>query len=247
MRNCLFAWIGYAIGVACFFHPSLTNAGGHVTFHTTYTYFVPRSPGGNCVGATTAVGDEVRIPGGATAPVVALYGKSAACKDPRFPINAKLGAKIVCPTATPFNIDAGIDLPDGWSQVKQSCTIANKGYFFFALNKSITASLLISDRSRSQVGDMMSYAKSKRDAQMANLDAPSGSDIEQLVINDMQAWRFEVTGVSRTNKKSFTYLITLIDSGKEVVALVGSMPKDLFPEHREELEQLASQVKGLSD
>ncbi len=135
MRDSLFAWIGYAVVLACIFNPSLTNA-GHVTFRTTYVYFVQRSPGGNCVGTTTAVGDEVRLASGAMVPVEALYGKSAACTDPNFPINAKLGASKPCPATTPFNINAGIDLPDGWSQVKQSCTIANKGYFFFASNKS---------------------------------------------------------------------------------------------------------------
>jgi hypothetical protein len=63
----------------------------------------------------------------------------------------------------------------------------------------------------------------------------------------MPAWRFEVTGVSKTHKKAFTYLVTVIDSSKEVVVLVGSIPKDIFPAHREELQRLASQIRGLKE
>jgi len=246
MKLRLSSWIGILLGLVCVANTSSVCA-GHVTTHTTYIYFTQRSPGSNCVSETATIGDAVKLPNGTMATVEALYGKSSACTDPNFPINAKLGNSKTCSVAIPFNVNAGIFLPDGWTQVKQNCGIASKGFFFFAANKALNAGLLISDKPRSEFPDMKIFAKNKRDEQIANLDSPQASDIEELLVNGRPAWRFQVTGTMRTNKKDFTYLITIIDSGKEIVMVLASIIKESFAENQEDLNQLAFDVKGLMD
>ena len=246
MRIGLSSWIVSLLGLVCLTNSTLVFA-GHVTTHTTYVYFTQRSTGSNCVGVTALIGDAVRLPNGTTATVEALYGKSSACPDPNFPINAKLGNSKNCSVSVPFNVNAGIYLPDGWAQVKQSCVIAAKGFFFFATNKVMDAALLISDKPRSEFPDMQIFARNKRDEQIANLDSPQASDIEELVINGRPAWRFKVTGTMRTNKKGYTYLITIIDGGKEIVMVLASVIKESFAANEEELGQMAFNVNGLMD
>ena len=171
MRVRLLKWMGSLVALVCIAHTFPAYA-GHVTTHTTYIYFTQRNPGSGCVSASVAIGDAVKLPDGTMATVEALYGKSSACTDANFPVNAKLGTSNKCAVAIPFNMNAGIYLPDGWTPVKQNCEVASKGFFFFAANKALTAGVLISDIRRSKFPDMKIFVENKRKEQIANLEAP---------------------------------------------------------------------------
>lgn len=246
MRHSLRITMLCLLGMLCIAGTTLAYA-GHVTINSSYMYFTERSPGSNCVRETASVGDLLKLPDGTITTIQALTGKSSVCNEPEFPILAKVGTSKTCAISPPFNANSGIYLPDGWVQVKQNCALAAKKYFFFATNKNVPAALLISDRPRSETPDMKAFVNAKRSEQMANVESPQSSDIEELVINDRPAWRFTVNGTVKATKVDSTFLITIIDGGKEMVMLLVYAPKDKFAANEQELRQLADGVNGLMD
>ena len=137
---------------------------------------------------------------------------------------------------------AGIDLPDEWESKEVPTNIIEKGYFFYAVNKTIDAGLVVSAVKRHGVADVTGYARAGRLAQMHSLGDAKESDIEELQVNGMQAWRFEVTGKDWTGW-SITYLTTYIDVGTEVLGVRTFSPAVGFREQRAALSNLAYGIR----
>lgn len=232
------------------------GGGGHVSVHrsTTYYYFTQTAqaaPVGHCVRKTLAVGDTVRLKDGKLASITSLSGVSAQCKNPEFPIGATVGppSPQSCEFATPFNPDAGIYLPEGWQKQKLSCATLSKKkeVFFHAVNETIGARLIMDDIARSRITSLADYAKTLRDRQTTNLGNPQPSEIEELQINGMAAWRFHVQGELKASHKDMVYIITLIDHGDDIVLLNTFLPAGLYSDHVDELDDLAYDIKGLDN
>lgn len=226
------------------------------------------SEGENCVGTNVNVGSTIRLSGGNSMTVKSLSGISERCTQPEFPIRAMLSPSNIAasvPSAftaapltagnsaptppsqpqTAFTSSAGIDLPVGWSSSELTADLKSKGFFFSATNRTIDAGLLLNSTRRAGITSLMELSKSRRVAQLANLKDARASDIEELQINGFPAWRFEVTGTG-TKGRDFSYLVTLIDTGVEIVDIHAFMLSASYGEHREELRSLASNIKGFS-
>jgi len=208
---------------------------------------VTGSEGSNCVGPNAKVGDNIRLPTGVMT-IKSLSGTSSRCTQPEFPIRALLEPSTVSTQsgASVFSSKAGIDLPDGWEPMQLNDSVKAKGYFFQARNRTIDAGLLMSASKRAGVTDMLEFAKTRKMNQMAALKEAQGSEIEQILINGMQAWRFEVAGKSPTSGKDFTWQLTFIDAGSEIVDIRTFMFTVGYAAHKEELERLAYNIKGFA-
>ena len=209
---------------------------------------VSGSEGSNCVGRNAKVGDNIRLPSSSVMTIKTLSGTSLGCTQPEFPIRALLEPSTT-PTsgaASSFTSKAGIDLPDGWAPIPVTEQLKVKGYFFQALNRTIDAGLLLSAGKREGITDMLEFCKTKRTSQIAALNDGHGSEIEQLFINGLPAWRFEVSGKSKTSGSESTLLLTFIDAGTEVVDIRAYTQTAGYPSHAESLKRLAFNIKGFA-
>jgi len=205
------------------------------------------SEGNNCVGSTVKVGDTIRLTDGSRGVVKSLSGTSSRCTNPEFPIRAllELSKDSTANDVSIFNSKAGIELPEGWKPAEVSAQLKSKGYFFLAKDESKGEALLLASVTREGITDMMAHVASVRSSQMKMLSGAKQSDIEKLQVNGMSAWRFEVTGMPAGRSVNSTYLITLIDTGKELVSVAGMMapvPGLSEREQRADLSNLAYRI-----
>ena len=218
--------------------------------------------GENCVAESTNVGDPIRLPDGSIATVKSLSGKSIRCTNPEQPIRALLVPSDNSPhvsvnqvvadpeSAIPFtvyskafNSKAGIELPNGWSSSHPSKRLEEKGYFFYATNMSISAYLTMTTTNREDITDVLEFAKARRASQVAYISNEQQSDIEQLQVNGMPAWRFVVRGKLPNNNQEITFMSTMIDSGTEVLELKSWIYSEKYYAHRDELNKLAFGIR----
>ena len=196
--------------------------------------------GDYCVKLSVKVGDKFRLKDGSIAVVKSLSdGMSPRCRSTIMPIRA-----VLAPAMPEFSSKAGIELPEGWTPQKVSEQLRSRDIFFYASNKSLEAGLIMSAIPRAGIGDIDEFVKNRESSQAAKLTGTQASEIEQLNINGMPAYRFVVSGTTQTGK-NMTYHATLIDSGSEIVYLNSWIYTVNYPDHRTELGKLAYDVIGL--
>lgn len=120
-----------------------------------------------------------------------------------------------------------------------------KGYFFMASNRTVNAGLLLSASKRTGITDMLEFTKAKQVSQAVNLKESVASAIENIEINSMPAWRFSVSGIGSTGK-NYTYQITIIDSGGEILVVSAYVYTATYADHAIQLGLLSSKIKGLA-
>lgn len=203
---------------------------------------VTGSEGDNCVGSTAKVGDIIGLPNGGTATIKSLSGTSSRCTQPERPIRALLDF------STPsFTSKAGINLPDEWKPTPLTDQQKFGGGLLMAKNSTVNDSgLYLGATKRKGAPDMMAVATNSRSA-LANTVAESQqSEIEQITVNGMRAWRYEVTGKTRGLFGSkYTYLTTIMEGDQEIVTVRAWTPADTFEKQKESLKQLAGNISGI--
>ena len=231
----------------------------HIFVHSAtakYHYFTQTvqsgGGGGYCVRDTMAVGDRVKLKDGSAASIVTLTANAPNCKNKDFPTGATVGPVKAesCEFATPYNPDAGIYLPEGWSMQKLSCAslAKKKDVFFSARNETLDGRFLMDNVPRSRVSTSMAvYAKALSARQASNLDNGISSEIEELQIGDYPAWRFHVQGELKSTHQAFVFIVTIIDHGNDIILLSIYLPAQHYSEHAEELNEISYGIKGLDD
>ena len=151
-------------------------------------------------------------------------------------------------TSTSFTSKAGINLPDGYSP--QSLTDLQKfnGALLFAKDNTKDSGVFVTATKREVISDMQTYVANLRVNQTKSLDDTQQSEIEQLTINGMKAWRFETKGkVKNLFGTRYTYLMTVIEGEKEAVAVnAWTYTNNYEYKGKEELKQLALNVTGIN-
>ena len=197
--------------------------------------------GENCVGPNAKVGDPINL-NGVLMTIKSLSGTSSRCTNAAMPIRASLVPSTgALPETTS---EAKIDLPDGWEPATLTDAMKANGTVLFAKNRTIDAGLLLSATKRSGITDMSTYVNTKRTVQGGNLQEPSPSEISRALINGVPAWRFSVSGKLKTGLQ-LTYLQTIYESEKEVVAMNMWTTQGNFEKHRDYLVKIADSLTGL--
>lgn len=205
---------------------------------------VTGAEGEHCVAQNAKIGDVIKLPNGGTATIKSLSGTTSRCTQPELPIRALLDFS----TSSSFTSKAGINLPAFWEP--KSLTEQQKLAGAILMAKNVTLSsdtgLLIHTMKREIVPDMMAGVVRLRSQQASRLDEPQESEIEQISINGVRAWRFEVAGKTKgTFGNKFTYLTTVLEGDKEVVVANAWTPTILFEKQKEALKQLAKNITGI--
>jgi hypothetical protein len=207
------------------------------------------SEGANCVSAGAKVGDSITVPGGSAATVKSLSGTSVRCTNPELPVRALLVASAPsAATATPtamLESKARIDLANGWESKTLSDQQRANGIILYAVNRTIDSGMFLGAAKREGITDMATYAITRRAAQVNRLTGTSQSEVLQTSIDGRPAWRFEVTGATKSGAR-FTFYETIIDAGTEVIALSAWTTAAAFETHKPTLKTLAESISGLT-
>jgi hypothetical protein len=220
--------------------------------HAWFFFFIPGSvvgkigdaitgsEGENCVAEKAKVGDVLTSPTGNTAVIKSLSGTSGRCPKPELPIRAKLEFTYS------FSSKAGIEIPEGYEQKLLNETQRFAGMLLKAENSASRTGFLVSTRRRAPNADPAAVARSIGDSMTRLLQEGSAAHDEQLQINDMNAWRFEVAGKTKgLFGQSVTYLVTILEGNEELVVVNAWAPTGSFAKERQGLEKIAAGVKGI--
>lgn len=120
------------------------------------------------------------------------------------------------------------------------------GGVLFTTNRTINSGLFLRTTKRSGITDMMAFADSQKADQVNRLDDVKQSEISQLVINGLPAWRFEVTGKGKTSKLTITYLLTVFEGDEEIVIVNTWTAATGFAQQKESLLKIVDSLTGLS-
>ena len=203
--------------------------------------------GASCVTTAVTVGDSVRLPDGSTGIIKSLSGTSTRCTDPSKPIRAL----IVPTTATQQQTIAAFQtklsmapLPAGWESTEWSGNAIPTGSRVArASNKTIGAGFLITATPKTGITDMMAYARARLATSASVLVNPVSSAITEITVNGKRAFRYTVTGTTKGNYLSFSYMNTIIEGVNEVAFVSTFIPAAGLEENQTKLEAISSLVQ----
>lgn len=200
------------------------------------------SEGENCVGPNAKVGDTYRSVNGNIQTIKSLSGTSSRCVKPEQPIRAR----IEYTNSTTFLSKAGINIPDGFAPQNLTDLQKFNGGLLMAKNNVTDSGFYVSSVKRDVVSDLDAYSLKVRTNQAKPLDEPQQSEIEQLTINGIAAWRFETKGkVKNIFGTRYTYLTTILEGANEILILNAWTKTGNYEKQPEELKALAKSISGL--
>jgi hypothetical protein len=199
------------------------------------------SEGEHCVGENIKVGDNIDLSSGGVGTIRSLSGTSNRCTNPERPIRAKVEPSSESPAQTTTR--ARIDLPDGWEVKPLTGEQKKHRVVLHAHNPTITSWINVSTVKRSLVTDMPTAVKGRTVVQANRMTDAQVSDISELNIGGLRAWRFEITGTY--NKVGVYYNQTLIESAEEVVGVETWTTTTNYREVREPLLKIVDSLTGL--
>ncbi len=255
MKNLLNIVVRFGVFVSCV---------SFCTSATAWFFFIPGSltgaiedaitgdEGYHCVARTVQVGDRVRT---ATGPgiVKSLSGESSRClRVWNRPIRALLippedmpDSKAKDPAAKASS-NAQLELGDDWQQRPLQPGQDPKVVVLFAANKTTNTALTLGTIKRSDLGQIAVFAQTRQAALAANLtDAKLGS-IESLMVGELPAWRYTVTGnAKRGNKVTWTYMVTIYEGRDEVIIVNTWTTLSNFELQQAEMHKIENGLSGV--
>lgn len=197
--------------------------------------------GENCVGVNAKVGDVLRNPSGSTATIKSVSGTSTRCRDPKLPIRALMEFQFT-------KSQIGLSVPDGYEQRSLTDMQRFQGFILKAENPAKHTAFMVSSLKRDGAPAPATVAHNISENMKQLVDNASTTNAEELTINGMPAWRFELTGKSRgLFGATHTYLVTILAGTKEIVTINAWAPVDNYLREKEEFAQISASVKGLLD
>ena len=196
--------------------------------------------GENCVKSTAKIGDKLKSASGNTATIKSLSGTSSRCPDASLPIRAMLTFDF------DFSSKAGMDIPDGWEQKPLTDIQRFEGNLLRAENTAQRTGVFVSARGRDSTTDTVAIAQGIANRMISTLEEGKTQNEEQLQINGLKAYRFEVDGKSKgLFHPKFTYVVTLLEAQNELVILNAWSGTGDFAKNKETLQQLAFRIAGV--
>jgi len=105
---------------------------------------------------------------------------------------------------------------------------------------------LVISTKRDVISDMTTYVTNLRPLQVKALDDAQQSEVEQLTINGMKAWRYETNGKTKSLFGTrYTYQMTVLEGAKEVLTINAWTTTGNYDEKKAELKKLAWSVTGM--
>lgn len=197
--------------------------------------------GNICIKDTYQVGDTITSPSGNTAKVISVSGTSSMCNNPLTPIRAELEFTYS------FSSKAGIELSDDYDPVTLTDLERFNGQLLKARSKTIkNKGVLISAIAKTPQTDILNLANNMEKNMSNNLKDATSQNSEQLVINGLNAVRFELLGSSKgIFGQKFVYQITIIEGKDEILSVNAYAHVDDYDKLKQEFLKISENIKGL--
>jgi hypothetical protein len=142
--------------------------------------------------------------------------------------------------------NAQLELGDDWQQRPLQPGQDPKVVVLFAANKTTNTALTLGTIKRSDLGQIAVFAQTRQAALAANLtDAKLGS-IESLMVGELPAWRYTVTGnAKRGNKVTWTYMVTIYEGRDEVIIVNTWTTLSNFELQQAEMHKIENGLSGV--
>lgn len=145
----------------------------------------------------------------------------------------------------PVTTSAKIEIPDDWHDKRLSSQMnQDRGFVFRACDGDGAACVMISKADRNGILDMQEFALAKQRKQMSSLRNSSSTDMTELSIDGVRAWRFEVTG-DVPGPLTYTYMVTILDGDAEAIVMTAYAKADKFAANRAVFEKISNSVQGM--
>jgi hypothetical protein len=193
-----------------------------------------------CVKDTYKVGEEVTHPQtGNKFKVLSLSGTSSICTNPATPIRAEVEFTNKFASRITFELSEDYEV-----QPSKGVEIYN-GRILFAKSKSVSSKyMLVSGVNKTPTTDMMQMANNMERSQIALLKEGVAQNSEKIEINGFNALRFEVVGTKKgVFGEATTYLITLIDTGSEIIVINQFISTNEYLNNKSEFLRIANSTK----
>ena len=215
-----------------------------------FFFFFPTSifsgSGDTCIATDKKVGDTLPSPIGKdnTAEIKAISGTSSRCKGPN-----TILATVQFHMNT--NSKASIDIPDEYQPRKLPLTDLERfhGILLSAVNKNTSnKGFTVFYRTRDISIAPEIYTQAVASSLMNVLKDAQTSNEEELTINGMRAWRFEVSGkVGAVFGSRVTYQITMLEGDKEYIMVNAYTTENKYEAEKEELGLLSSRITNIKN
>ncbi len=133
-----------------------------------------------------------------------------------------------------------ITLPSGWIQKKPPQALQNVDVQVYAENPQKDLVLLITTENASDIQDLSGYGKLLQSKLSEELSESNSSGIHRINVNGHDAIRFDTSGIAQGVKVH--YLMTVLQTEKELIKLNGWTVESKFHNSRRELEALTEEV-----
>jgi hypothetical protein len=196
-----------------------------------------------CVKESYKVGDTINSTTGNIGTIKSLSGKSSICNNPATPIRAEVEFQFN------FQTKSAISLPDDY-EVKQPTELQKfNGQVLSANAKGKrNTGVVINARKKDSNSDPAAVASAYEKSHLNFLLDAESKNPEQLTINGLKAWRFEVNGkLKGVFGQQLTYLITVIEGDSEILSLISFTPTQNYAEEKATLLKIVEDIKGLGE
>ena len=248
---------------------------GTITFTSTamaWFFYIPGSlvgaiadaikgeEGYHCVARSVQVGDRINTSTGHGI-VKSLSGESTRCATN---LNKPIRALLIPAEGIPgpyakadesklsakserASSNAKLELSDDWQQRPLQTGQDPKVIMLFAVNKTTNTALTLGTIKRSELGQVSVFAQTRQATLANNLTDVKLSPIENLMVGQLPAWRYTVTGNSkRGNQTSWTYMVTIYE-GQDEVIIVNTWTTSLnFEIQQAEMHKIENGLSGVA-
>ena len=196
--------------------------------------------GDTCVKREAKVGDQTTRGDGNVGVITELSGTSYRCTNPDLPILAQLELRRM-----PANVtQAGMQLPEGWTQLPVTDVAKSVGVVSFMQNRTLGAWMEVVTFPRAGITDVSTFVGAKKASQLSRLKEPEVMQTTQLRVGGLPAWRYELRG-RIPNGTDVRYTVTFVEGDTEIVFLNAWTAAAGFDSARQHLVAIADSVNGI--
>ena len=222
--------------------------------HAWFFFFIPGSAvrgvsdaitgakGDICVKDSVKVGDVIPSIAGNKMTILSTSGTSSICTNPATPIRADVQFDFT------FKSNAGINLSDDYEPKSLLDLQRYNGTLLIANSKTRkNTGVNINSREKKPNSDPQALASNLEKIQSSVLIDSTTKNSEQLTINGLNAWRFEVHGkLKGVFGPEVVYLITVLEGANELMIVNAYSSKENFERDKDELRGIAFGITGIA-
>jgi hypothetical protein len=198
-----------------------------------------------CVGPDAKLGGIIVLPDRRIMRVQAyLDNASAHCHKAEYPLYASL-VRDTAPQQTMAS-NAKIDVPDSWQERPLSDLQKAGGTMLYMVDEQTHSGVTVATRPRNDVSDADTFAASRVTSQLKKMTDASATPLTKLEVNGMPAWRYEITGRSKTGI-ALTFITTMYLGDEEIIVTSVWTRADQFQAERPVLASIADSLSGVKD